>query len=77
VHNQLREALGRAEALADSLDRFQLDSAARRIHRDLAVVRPATEQEFAAMRAGPASGRIPSRSAPCARAPMPISPSGR
>jgi len=52
VHNQLREALGRAEALADSLDRFQLDSAARRIHRDLAVVRPATEQEFAAMRAG-------------------------
>jgi signal transduction histidine kinase len=52
VHAQLREALSRAEALADSLDRFQLDSAAGRIHRDLAIVRPATEAEFVAMRAG-------------------------
>jgi signal transduction histidine kinase len=52
VHAQLREALGRAEALADSLDRFQLDSAAGRIHRDLATVRPAADAEFAAMRTG-------------------------
>ena len=52
VHAQLREALERAELLADSLDAFQLDSATRRIHRDLATVRPATEEEFAAMRAG-------------------------
>ncbi|HET9010935.1 MAG TPA: HAMP domain-containing protein, partial [Gemmatimonadaceae bacterium] len=52
VHAQLREALERAELLADALDAFQLDSATRRIHRDLATVRPATEEEFAAMRAG-------------------------
>jgi signal transduction histidine kinase len=52
VHAQLRDALARAEALADSLDGFQLDSAARRIHRDLATLRPATEAEFAAMRVG-------------------------
>ena len=52
VHAQLRAALTRAEALADSLERFQLDSAAGRIHRDLATVRPATEAEFAAMRDG-------------------------
>jgi signal transduction histidine kinase len=52
VHALLRDALARAEALADSLDAFQLDSATRRIHRDLATVRPATESEFAAMRAG-------------------------
>jgi signal transduction histidine kinase len=52
VHAQLREALRRAEALADSLDHFQLDSAAGRIHRDLAIVSTATEAEFAAMRAG-------------------------
>jgi signal transduction histidine kinase len=52
VHAQLQEALTRAEVLADSLERFQLDSAAGRIHRDLATVRPATEAEFAAMRAG-------------------------
>src|SRR4051812_5000145 len=52
VHAQLRDALARAEALADSLDRYQLDSAAGRIHRDLAIVRPASEAEFAAMRAG-------------------------
>jgi len=52
VHRQLGQALTRAEALADSLDRFELDSASRRIHHDLAVVRPAAEAEFAAMRAG-------------------------
>jgi signal transduction histidine kinase len=52
VHAQLGEALTRAEALADSLDRFQLDSAARRIHRDLATIRPASDAEFLAMRAG-------------------------
>ena len=52
VHEQLRTALARAESLADSLDGFQLDSAARRIHRDLATVRPASESEFVALRAG-------------------------
>jgi signal transduction histidine kinase len=52
VHAELRAALTRAEALADSLDRFQLDSAAGRISRDLAMIRPASEEEFAAMRAG-------------------------
>jgi signal transduction histidine kinase len=52
IHAQLRAALARAEALADSLDRFHLDSATRRIHRDLAIVGPAAEHEFAAMRAG-------------------------
>ena len=52
VHADLREALARAEVLADSLDKFQLDSAAGRIRRDLATVRPASEEEFAAMRAG-------------------------
>ena len=52
VHAQLREALARAEALADSLGRYQLDSAARRIHRDLATIRPASESEFVAMRGG-------------------------
>jgi signal transduction histidine kinase len=52
VHEQLRDALARAEALVDSLNGFQLDSATRRIRRDLAVVAPATEAEFAALRAG-------------------------
>jgi signal transduction histidine kinase len=52
VHAQLLEALARAEALADSLDAFQLDSAAGRILRDLDVVRRASEEEYAAMRAG-------------------------
>jgi signal transduction histidine kinase len=50
VHAQLREALTRAETLVDSLERFQLDSAAGRIHRDLGIIRPATELEFVAMR---------------------------
>lgn len=52
VHAELQDALTRAESLADSLEKFQLDSAAGRIHRDLATVRPASEEEFAAMRAG-------------------------
>lgn len=51
VHAQLREALARTEALADSLDRYQLDSAVRRIHGDLATIRPASEAEFNAIRA--------------------------
>jgi signal transduction histidine kinase len=52
VHAQLRDALVRAEVLADSLDRYNLDTAARRIHADLERVGPAAEAEFAAMRAG-------------------------
>jgi signal transduction histidine kinase len=52
VHAELRLALTRAEALADSLDKFQLDSASGRISRDLDIIRPATEEEFSAMRRG-------------------------
>ena len=52
VHAELRDALRRAEALTDSLDGFRLDSAAGRIRRDLAAIRPASEEEFSAMRAG-------------------------
>jgi signal transduction histidine kinase len=52
VHAEFRAALARAEALADSLDRYSLDSAAKRIRADLAAVEPAAEQEFAAVRAG-------------------------
>ena len=52
VHEEFRSALRHAEILADSLDGFQLHSASGRIRRDLAVVRPASEQEFAALRAG-------------------------
>ena len=52
AYARLRAVLTKAELLADSLDRFQLDSAARRIHRDLAVLRPASEAEFGEMRAG-------------------------
>jgi signal transduction histidine kinase len=52
VHAQLRTALARAEALADSLDRYGLDSAARRIHGDLATMSPAAEREYEAVRAG-------------------------
>jgi signal transduction histidine kinase len=52
VHTQLRDALARAVALADSLDRYRVDSAARRIHADLAVVTPAVEREYDAMRTG-------------------------
>lgn len=52
VHASLREALHRAELLADSLERLGVDTAAKRIHRDLEIVVPAAEQEFEAMRAG-------------------------
>ena len=52
VHEEFRSALRHAEILADSLDGFQLHSASGRIRRDLAMVRPASEQEFAALRAG-------------------------
>jgi signal transduction histidine kinase len=52
VHAQLRTALARAGTLADSLDRFQLDSAAKRIHGDLEILSRASEAEFVAMRAG-------------------------
>src|SRR3981081_550358 len=51
VHDQLRDALTRAEALADSLNSFQPDSA-RRTHANVAAVRPAPEAEFSAMRRG-------------------------
>ena len=52
VHAQLQRALTLAETLADSLNRFQLNTAAARIQRDLATVRLATGLEFDAMRAG-------------------------
>jgi signal transduction histidine kinase len=52
VHAELRVALNRAEALADSLDRFQLDSAAGRIGRDLDIILDATEAEFTALHGG-------------------------
>ena len=50
VHTQLRDALRRAGALADSLDRYAVDSAARRIRADLAATTPAVEREYDAMR---------------------------
>ena len=52
VHRELLTALGKAEALADSLDRHELDGAAQSIRADLALVRAAAEEEFRAMRAG-------------------------
>ncbi|MCY7380741.1 MAG: HAMP domain-containing histidine kinase [Gemmatimonadaceae bacterium] len=52
VHEEFRSALRHAEILADSLDSFQLHSASGRIRRDLATVRPASEEEYIAMRAG-------------------------
>ncbi len=52
VHAELRRALTRAEGLIDTLERFQLDSAVRRIRRDLGVVRTASESEFVSMRTG-------------------------
>jgi signal transduction histidine kinase len=55
VRRQLGEALARAEALADSLRRFALDSAATRIGADLRRARPATEQEFTAVQEGRAA----------------------
>jgi signal transduction histidine kinase len=52
VHVQFKTALARARALADSLARYSLDSASRRISADLDKVGPAAEQEFTAARAG-------------------------
>ncbi len=52
VHAQLREAIDRAESLADSLRSFQLDEASRRIGGDLRTVGPAAELEYDAVRAG-------------------------
>jgi len=52
VHRELLQALSTAEALADSLERHQLDGAAQRIRGDLTQVRSAAEDEFRAMRAG-------------------------
>ena len=52
VHAELRRALTRAEGLTDTLEHFQLDSAVRRIRRDLGVVRSAGETEYASMRTG-------------------------
>jgi len=59
IHAQLRAALARAEALADSLDRFHLDSATRRIHRDLAIVGPAAARPPPAERRVGAPVQIP------------------
>jgi signal transduction histidine kinase len=51
AHDDLRLALSKAEALADSLDRHALDGAAQRIRGDLSQVRAAAEDEYRAMRA--------------------------
>lgn len=51
VHDDLLLALTRAEALADSLERHDLNGAAQRIRNDLTQVRTAAEDEFGAMRA--------------------------
>jgi signal transduction histidine kinase len=55
VHLQLLGALTRAGALADSLQRYHLDSAATRIHSDLASIGPAAEREYDAARTGDAA----------------------
>jgi signal transduction histidine kinase len=55
VRRQLDAALLRAEALADSLHRFALDSAADRIGADLRRVGPAADAEFAAVQGGRAA----------------------
>jgi signal transduction histidine kinase len=52
VHRELLSALGKAEALADSLDRHALDGSAERIRDDLKKVRAAADDEYRAMRAG-------------------------
>ncbi len=52
VHRQFRAALAKAQLLADSLGRFELDSAATRIRSSLGVVGPAAEREFAALDSG-------------------------
>jgi signal transduction histidine kinase len=52
VHREFAAALVRAAALADSLDHYLLDSAAKHIRTDLATVGPAAEREYAAVRSG-------------------------
>jgi signal transduction histidine kinase len=52
VHAQLTEALQRATTLADSLERYHVDSSATRIKRALATIAPAAELEYEAVRAG-------------------------
>jgi signal transduction histidine kinase len=52
VHDQLVSAVARAHGLADSLDRYGLDSAANAIHAALGTIGPAGEREYAAVRAG-------------------------
>lgn len=56
VQAQLVASLERARLLADSLNQFVLYSAARRITSDLAVIGPAADSEYAAVRTG-AMGR--------------------
>jgi signal transduction histidine kinase len=51
AHDDLQQALAKATALADSLDRHALDGAAQRIRGDLLQVRAAAEEEYRAMRA--------------------------
>lgn len=52
VYRQLQTALARAQSLADSLDRYALDGAARRIRVDLARLGPSADSEYQAMRDG-------------------------
>ena len=52
VHRELLTALSKAEALADSLDRHQLDGSAQNIRGNLTQIRSAAEDEFSAMRGG-------------------------
>jgi signal transduction histidine kinase len=52
VYKQLSDALNRAATLADSLDRYKLDSSATRIRSALSAIVPATQREYEAVRAG-------------------------
>jgi signal transduction histidine kinase len=52
VHRDFAGALQRATALADSLDSYLHDSAAKRIRTDLTAVGTAAEREYAAVRSG-------------------------
>jgi signal transduction histidine kinase len=52
VRGQLTTALQHAMSLADSLDRYKVDSSAARIKRALAAIAPAAEAEYEAVRAG-------------------------
>jgi signal transduction histidine kinase len=51
VHSQLVAALARAQALADSLDQYRLDSTVMHIRRDLSTMTPDAEREYSALRA--------------------------